>query len=51
LFKKFGEFWDYKLLYKIPEVWILAILNAPKFLIRTKNPETIFIKYYGKLEA
>jgi hypothetical protein len=25
LFKMFGEFWDYKLLSKIPEVWILAI--------------------------
>jgi hypothetical protein len=51
LFKKFGEFWDYKLLSKIPEVWSLAILNAPKFLIGTKNQETIFIKYYKKLEA
>jgi hypothetical protein len=36
LSKKFGEFWDYKLLYKIPEVWILAILNAPKFPIGIK---------------
>jgi hypothetical protein len=51
LSKKFGEFWDYKLLYKIPEVWILAILNAPKFPIGTKNHETIFIKYYRKLGA
>jgi hypothetical protein len=25
LSKKFGEFWDYQLLSKIPEVWILAI--------------------------
>jgi hypothetical protein len=23
--KKFGEFWDYKLLYKIPEVYILTV--------------------------
>jgi hypothetical protein len=51
LSNKFGEFWDYKLLYKIPEVWILAILNAPKFPIGTKNHETIFIKYYRKLGA
>jgi hypothetical protein len=29
----------------------LAILNALKFLIRTKNHETIFIKFYGKLGA
>jgi hypothetical protein len=29
----------------------LVVLNAPKFLIRTKNPETIFIKFYGKLGA
>jgi hypothetical protein len=51
LSKKFGEFLDYKLLYKIPEVWILAILNVPKFPIGTKNHETIFIKYYRKLGA
>jgi hypothetical protein len=51
LIKKFGEFWDYNLLSKIPEVWVLAILNIPKFLIGTKNHETIFIKYYRKLEA
>jgi hypothetical protein len=51
LFKKFGDFWDYKLLSKIPEVWILAILNVPKFPIGTKNHETIFIKYYKKLGA
>jgi hypothetical protein len=37
------------LLLKIPEVWILAILNAPKFPIGIKNHETIFIKYYRKL--
>jgi hypothetical protein len=36
---------------KNPEVWILAILNVPKFLIKTKKPESIFIKYYGKLGA
>jgi hypothetical protein len=29
----------------------LAILNAPKFPIGTKNHETIFIKYYKNLEA
>jgi hypothetical protein len=29
-------------------VWILAILNVPKFSIGTKNHETIFIKYYEK---
>jgi hypothetical protein len=29
LSKKFGEFWDYQLLSKIPEVWVLAILNIP----------------------
>jgi hypothetical protein len=29
----FGEFWNYKLFSKIPEVWFLAILNAPKFPI------------------
>jgi hypothetical protein len=51
LFKKFGEFWDYNLLSKIPEVWILAILNVPKFPIGTKNHETIFTKYYIKLGA
>jgi hypothetical protein len=28
----------------------LAVLNVPKFLIGTKNHETIFIKYYRKLE-
>jgi hypothetical protein len=27
----------------------LAILNIPKFPIGTKNPETIFTEYYGKL--
>jgi hypothetical protein len=31
--KKFGGFWNYYLFSKIPEVWILAILNAPKFPI------------------
>jgi hypothetical protein len=51
LFKKFGEFWDYKLFSKIPEVWILAILNVPKFPIGTKNHKIIFIKYYRKLGA
>jgi hypothetical protein len=51
LFKKFGEFWDYRLFSKISEVWILAIFNVPKFPIGTKNPETIFIKYYRKLGA
>jgi hypothetical protein len=51
LSKKFGKFWDYKLFPKIPEVWTLAILNVPKFLIGTKNHETIFIKYYRKLGA
>jgi hypothetical protein len=29
----------------------LAILNASKFPIGTKNHDTIFIKYYKKLEA
>jgi hypothetical protein len=29
----------------------LAILNIPKFPIGAKNHETIFIKYYRKLEA
>jgi hypothetical protein len=29
----------------------LAILNIPKFPIGTKNYETIFIKYYIKIEA
>jgi hypothetical protein len=51
LFKKFGEFWDYKLLSKIPEGWILVFLNVPKFPIGTKNHETIFIKYHRKLGA
>jgi hypothetical protein len=30
---------------------VLAVLNVPKFPIGTKNQETIFIKYYKKLEA
>jgi hypothetical protein len=29
----------------------LAVLNVPKFPIGTKNHETIFIKYYRKLEV
>jgi hypothetical protein len=29
----------------------LVILNVPKFPIGTKNHETIFIKFYGKLGA
>jgi hypothetical protein len=36
---------------KNPEVWFLVVLNVPKFPIGTKNQETIFIKYYEKLEA
>jgi hypothetical protein len=51
LFKKFGEIWVYKLLSKIPEVWILAILNVLKFPIGIKKHEIIFIKYYRKLGA
>jgi hypothetical protein len=33
------------------EAWFLAVLNVPKFPIGTKNHETIFIKYYRKLEV
>jgi hypothetical protein len=29
----------------------LVVLNVPKLPIGTKNHETIFIKYYRKLEA
>jgi hypothetical protein len=37
------------LVSKIPQVWVLAIINTPKFRTRNKNNETIFIKYYRKL--
>jgi hypothetical protein len=37
------------LVSKVPEVWVLAILNTPKFPIGNKNHETIFIKYYRKI--
>jgi hypothetical protein len=29
----------------------LVVLNVPKFPIGTENHETVFIKYYRKLEA
>jgi hypothetical protein len=41
----------YYLFPENPEAWFLAVLNVPKFPIGTKNHETIFIKYYKKLEV
>jgi hypothetical protein len=36
---------------KTSEVWLLVVLNVPKFPIGTKNHENIFSEYYRKLEA